>query len=255
MKSYLLILPITITLAIFFYPITSNSNSTGSVGGKTGSPTDGASCTACHYAGSGTGATITTNIPPSGYIPNQVYTITANIQEVGKFKFGFEISAEEANFGSAKTGSFMITNSSETKFVNNNTAITHKAGGTSGVNSKNWSMDWEAPNAGTGGVTFYGAFLGTNGDGSNSGDTYHQATLTINEEIINSSENISSENQIIFNSSNKTIEVLNKSAISVYSLEGKLMLSSNKKYTNLSHFSKGTYIIKSKNKTKKIILN
>ncbi|MDG2059292.1 MAG: Reeler domain-containing protein, partial [Flavobacteriales bacterium] len=201
MKRYLLILPITITLAIFFYPITSNSNSTGSVGGKTGSPTDGASCTACHYAGVGTGATITTNIPSSGYIPNQVYTITGNIQEMGIFKFGFEISAEEANFGSAKTGSFMVTNSSETQFVNNNEAITHTAGGTSGFNSKSWSMDWEAPNSGTGSITFYGAFLGTNGDGSNSGDTYHHATLTINEaNIINSENNISSENQIVFNS-------------------------------------------------------
>ena len=41
MKRYLLIIPITIALAIFFYPTTSNSNSTGSVGGKTGSPNDG----------------------------------------------------------------------------------------------------------------------------------------------------------------------------------------------------------------------
>ena len=120
MKKSLLLIPICIGLSIFFYPTTSNSNGSGSPGGKTGSPSDGASCTGCHYAGLGTGATITTNIPPSGYVPNQTYTITANINQSGINKFGFEITAEEANFGSAKTGSFLITNSNETKFVNNN---------------------------------------------------------------------------------------------------------------------------------------
>ena len=120
MKKILTLFSITFALAIFFYPTTSNSNASGSPGGKTGSPTDGASCTGCHYAGIGTGATITTDIPSSGYIPNQVYTITAEVSQTGISKFGFEITAEEANFGSAKTGSFLVTNSTETKFVNNN---------------------------------------------------------------------------------------------------------------------------------------
>jgi len=253
MKKYLLIIPITIALAIFFYPTTSNSYGTGSPGGKTNSPLDGGSCTQCHYAGLGTGATITTNIPPSGYIASQVYTITANINQSGINKFGFEISAEEANFGSAKTGSFMVTNSSQTKFVNNNEAITHKSGGTSGFNSKSWSMDWEAPSSGTGSVTFYGAFLGANGDGSNSGDTYHSATFTVNEGLINSTNNISSNNQMTFNTITKTIE--SKTILSVYDIRGELVLITNSNSTNISHFNPGIYILKSENKTQKIILN
>ena len=123
MTKSLLFIPICIGLSIFFYPTTSNSNASGSPGGKTGSPDDGASCTGCHYAGVGTGATIITNIPLGGYVPNQVYTITANINQSGINKFGFEITAEEANFGSAKTGSFLMTNSSETKFTKK--IITH----------------------------------------------------------------------------------------------------------------------------------
>ena len=255
MKKYLLIIPITIALAIFFYPTTSNSNATGSVGGKTGSPTDGASCTGCHSGGVETGATITSDIPSSGYIPGGVYTITANINQSGINKFGFEITAEEANFGSAKKGTFFITNNTETKLTNNNKAVTHKLGGTQGSGMKSWSMDWEAPNSGTGSVTFYGAFMEGNMDGSNLGDTYHSATLTINEGVINSTNNMYSENPIIFNSITKKIELLDNSAISVYNLNGKLVLSSNKKYTNLSHLSNGTYIIKSENKNQKIILN
>ena len=34
--------------AILFYPSNTNSNTTGSPGGKTGSPIDGQTCTQCH---------------------------------------------------------------------------------------------------------------------------------------------------------------------------------------------------------------
>jgi hypothetical protein len=183
MKKLLSLFAITICLAILFYPETTIGKLNGSPGGKTGSPTDNASCTNCHNAGAGTGATITTNIPATGYIAGNVYTITANINQSGVNTFGFEITAEEANFGSSKTGTFFVTNSTETKLVNSNTAITHRSAGTSGANSKSWSMDWEAPSSGTGAITFYGAYIGANGNGNNSGDTYHSATLTFNEEM------------------------------------------------------------------------
>ncbi len=180
MRKLLSLLVITIFLAIFFFPTTSNSNSTGSPGGKTNSPGDLANCSQCHYAGVGTGATITTNIPSTGYVPGNIYTITTNVNQSGINKFGFEITAEEsASF--AKTGTFLVTNSAETQFANNNTAITHKVGGTSGSNSKSWSMDWLAPGSGTGDVTFYGSYIAANGNGNNTGDTYHSSTLSISE--------------------------------------------------------------------------
>ena len=254
MKRSLLLITICIGLAIFFYPTTSNSNASGSPGGKTGSPTDGTSCTGCHYAGNGSGATITTNIPQNGYVPNQTYTITANINQLGISKFGFEITAEEANFGSAKTGSFLVTNSNETKFVNNNDAITHKAGGTSGSNSKSWSMDWEAPNTGTGTVIFYGSFMATNADGTNNGDTYHSATSFVNEGFVNTVNNISSKNQMIFNSITKTIELPDNAELLVYNMGGKLILSSNKTHTSLSHLPSGIYLIKTENNSKKVLI-
>ncbi len=96
-------------------------------------------------------------------------------------QYGFEITSEEANFGSAKKGTFFITNNTETKLTNNNKAVTHKLGGTQGSGMKNWSMDWEAPNSGTGAVTFFGAFMEGNMDQSNSGDIHHSTTLTVNE--------------------------------------------------------------------------
>jgi hypothetical protein len=251
MKKSLLIIPVSIVLAIFFYPTTSISNAGGSPGGKTDSPSDGASCTGCHYAGAGTGAIITTNIPANGYTPNQVYTITANINHSGINKFGFEITAEK-NSGNTKTGSFLVTNSAEMKFVNNNTAITHKSGGTSGNDSRTWAMDWEAPNTGTGDVTFYGAFIAANGNGNNMGDTYHSTNLTVSEAIVNSVSNLSAQNDFTFNTVTKTIETIK--TVSVYDINGKLVFSTNEKLTNISHLNKGIYILKSENKTQKIII-
>ena len=251
MKKSLLIIPVSIVLAIFFYPTTSISNAGGSPGGKTDSPSDGASCTGCHYAGAGTGAIITTNIPANGYTPNQVYTITANINHSGINKFGFEITAEK-NSGNTKTGSFLVTNSAEMKFVNNNTAITHKSGGTSGNGSRTWAMDWEAPNTGTGDVTFYGAFIAANGNGNNMGDTYHSTNLTVSEAIVNSVRNLSAQNDFTFNTVTKTIETIK--TVSVYDINGKLVFSTNEKLTNISHLNKGIYILKSENKTQKIII-
>ena len=255
MNKILSIIAILTSLIIFLYPTISISNTSGSVGGKSGSPTDNASCSACHYAGIGFGATISSDIPSSGYIAGNLYTISANINQQGINKFGFEITAEEENNGSAKTGTFFVTNNTETKFVNSNTAITHQAAGTSGTNSKSWSMNWEAPATGTGAITFYGAFLAANGDQSNSGDTYHSASLTIDEAIIQSSINLSNISNINFNSITKEILVLDNKEISIYSISGKLVLSSRKKHINLTSLSKGTYIIKSGNETLKIILN
>ena len=252
MKKKLLLIPITIALAIFFYPTTSNSNSIGSIGGKTGSPNDGSSCTQCHYGGQGTGATITTNIPANGYIPNQVYTITANIQGSND-QYGFEITAEEANFGSAKKGTFFITNNTETKLTNNNKAVTHKLGGILGSGSKSWSMNWEAPNTGTGAVTFYGAFIEGNMNQNNSGDTYHSSNLTVSEAVINSVNNLSTQNDFIFNTANMTIE--SNTIVSLHDIKGKLVLTTTNNLTKIDYLKKGIYILKSGNKTQKIILN
>ena len=254
MKKYLLIIPITIALAIFFYPTTSNSNATGSVGGKTGSPTDGANCMGCHTdAQQGQGATITTDIPSTGYEPGNTYNITAKIVVGASLLYpkGFEVTCEE-NTTNTKAGLFGTSDLTNTQFTNNSNAVTHTAAG----NSQNtWNLTWEAPIAGTGEVTFYGAFIEAGYPiGNNQGDLFNSTTVSYNEAIVNSTINVSNNN-INFNSITKTIESTDNSDFSVYSMQGKLVLYSNKKHTSLSHLAKGTYIIKSENKSKKIIIN
>ncbi len=170
----LLILPLAMIILSF---------STGSPGGRTGSPGDsGQNCTGCH-SGSPQSASnwITTNIPPAGYVPGQTYTITASGTHTGVVKFGFELTAE--NSQGIKAGTFIITNLTQTKLINQNKAVTHLAGGTTpSGNTKTWSMNWTAPAQGTGPITFYAALNAANGNGNNSGDVIYLTSATVQEQ-------------------------------------------------------------------------
>ncbi len=161
------------------------SYSTGAPPARTGSPGDGfLDCTACH---TGTSVPmpglITSNIPGSGYLPGNTYTITGTISAAGKVKFGFEISPQAPN--GAQLGTMLITNGTTTRFATvSQKYVTHQLAGTSAPGgSRSWSFDWVAPAAGTGDVTFYGAFNSTNSNGSTSGDAITLSTLTVSEDI------------------------------------------------------------------------
>lgn len=183
-KIALSIFTITVGAMIFTTGIPqANSHSIQSPTGRTGSPADGATCSG---AGCHSGATdqfaaglITSTIPVTGYVPGATYTITGTIIRPGHTKFGFEISPQ--NSVGTKLGSIAIT-SSQTQIVGLK-YITHTSSGTSGSGSKSWSFNWTAPAAGTGVVTFYGAFNATNSDGTGSGDSIFTSKLTVAENI------------------------------------------------------------------------
>ncbi len=245
-------LALALALAILFYPTTSNSNSTGSPGGKTGSPNDNANCMGCHAdAQTGQGATITTDIPLTGYEPGNTYNITVvSNPVVGSDPAGFEVTCEE-NTTNTKTGSFGITNPNSTQFTNNNSAVTHT---TAGNSLGTWSFNWVAPIAGTGDVTFYGAFIEAGYPiGNNQGDTFSSTILRFSEAVVNSTINLSKENNFTFNSLNKTI--ISNTKVSVYDISGRLILKTTGNETNIAHLNSGIYILRSDQKTKKVRLN
>lgn len=175
-------------LSVFVIPVVLLlfSYTSGSPGGRTGSPGDGgALCTQCHYgAAQVQGGLISTNIPASGYQPGQTYTVTVSANMSGISKYGFELTAEGA--GGTKKGTFTVTDPSRIKKVNSGTAVTHKAGGTAASgNTISWSTDWTAPTAGTGQVTFYTAVNATNSNGSSSGDHIYKDTYAVSEHVVN----------------------------------------------------------------------
>lgn len=181
-------------MAVIIYSITPtdvHGSTSAGVAGRTGSPGDGGSTNTCARVGCHTGGNnpvqnspnvvITTNIPVGGYVPGQTYTVTVQVTEAGRSKFGFSVTAERSN--NAKVGTWVITNPTETQAngTGNNWA-THTTAGTAGTNSKTWSVNWVAPAANTGTVTFYAAGNAANGSGSG-GDIIGIKNLAVQEAV------------------------------------------------------------------------
>ncbi|HOW30090.1 MAG TPA: T9SS type A sorting domain-containing protein [Bacteroidales bacterium] len=150
---------------IAFYP-------TGAPAGYTGSPGDGKNCTDCH---TGTASTvsgwITSNIPATGYEPGQTYQITATNNITGSGKYGFEVSPQNTSgtlLGTLAAGS-------NNQLVGNNKYVTHVS---ASETVKTWTFNWTAPAAGTGNVTFYGAFA------RNKPGPVRLSTLSVSEFIL-----------------------------------------------------------------------
>ncbi len=157
------------------------SYSSGSPGGRTGSPGDGGNtCTQCH-GGTATNMMgwITSNVPSSGYVPGQTYTFTATGTHSGVQLFGFELTVETAN--GTKIGTLIITDPDRTQLANGGDAVTHTSGGTGpSGNSNSWSVDWTAPATAQGQIGIYAAFNAANGNGNTSGDVIYKSSLFIN---------------------------------------------------------------------------
>ena len=183
MKNLSALIVLSLGILSFILLTSELKSSSASPGGKTGSPLDGVTCTQCH-GGTATmqAGWISSNIPASGYVPGQNYTITATATHTGASLFGFELTAESASAG--KVGGLIATNTSENQLLGNGNAITHtSAGTTASGNSRSWTFDWMAPAAGTGDVTFYAAFNAANGNGTTSGDVIYTSTLAVQESV------------------------------------------------------------------------
>ena len=156
MKKKIYFLPPAIIIAVILLTAfgggTNNSDyPSGAPAGYTGSPGDGQNCTACHGGSSSTQAgIISSNIPVSGYSPGLSYTITVSL--TGSGNKGFEVSPQDA--GGALLGT--LTAGPGSKLVGSGKYCTHTTD--VGGSSATWNFTWTAPAAGTGSVSFFGAF-------------------------------------------------------------------------------------------------
>lgn len=230
----------------------------GSPGGKTGSPGDGgANCTQCH-TGTPQQASdwISSNIPETGYIPGETYTVTATGDHIGVVKFGFELTSEDES--GQKMGTLMVTNSGQTRLVNGNKAITHTLTGTTPFGStKSWTFDWTAPDEGSGPITFYGAFNAANGNGNTSGDVIYLSSTTVDENTSVGTEEFSLSNGLkLFPNPASTFSYLSWEGenngikqVLVYDMNGKVVgeysladVSNNSLRIDVSGYEKGLYL-------------
>jgi hypothetical protein len=170
------------------------SNRAGAPAGRTGSPFDngGIACNAsgCHTGNpvSNVSGWITSTIPGTGYVPSSTYTITATATSAGLVRFGFEISPQTST--GLQAGTNVITDATNTRLAptNNPKYVTQTTTGSAAnpPGSKTWTFNWVAPTAGTGTVTFYGAFNCANNSNTSTGDLIRLCTLVVSEDITTS---------------------------------------------------------------------
>lgn len=224
-------------------------SSSGSPGGYTGSIGDGDDCTSCHDGGSfSLAASITTNIPITGYVSGATYLIEVNATsdntEAGR---GFELTVE--NSAGTSIGDYDFTGATGSPIaLPSDGSVTH-----SDENSFSWTFNWVAPVTDEGIITFYTSVLavnnaqGTNGDqNSLASESYNRNTLgLLDTELVNFSF-----------SPNPALDVVNiqlphhivDANFHFFNLNGQLLKSANINHQNqsvdVSFLTKGLYLIR-----------
>jgi len=162
-----------------------NGNSGSAPSGNTGSPADGNTCAriGCHVNGpaqTNQMVSLTGSIPVAGYTPGETYDMTVTMSNGGS-RFGFSLSPQSPQ--GALLGTLIASGAGTTLNGAGGKYLTHTSAGTAGSGSKSWTFQWTAPAAGTGAVTFYGAYNFANNNGGTSGDVIVTHTQVFSESI------------------------------------------------------------------------
>ena len=164
------ILPVWGVLLLFFVVSSGNvfAFSSGPPDEKTGAPNENT----CVQAGCHTGNDLNVSggslmlTVPETYIPSEVYTIVVNLSRTGQSRWGFEMTALDADGASA--GSFEADDAGNTQLseANSKQYIKHTSIGTAQgtTNAHSWEFQWTAPDADIGPITFYAAGNASNGN-------------------------------------------------------------------------------------------
>lgn len=237
--------------------------STGSPGDYTGSPGDGYYyCTECHNSNPGNFSLIpmiSTNIPITGYVLGETYTINVSTTSSGASGWGFELTAEKA--GGIEVGAFDLTGSTNSpKIITSGGSVTHSNDAFSF-----WSFSWTAPSIDEGDITFYTAVLAANGSGTG-GDQ----VVTTSEVVSASTLSIDEKNSLTFdilpNPSRDYLTVklpneISDGSVEIFDFLGRSVMTSKinkiENRLNLTNLAVGMYIIRltseGKSGVKKII--
>ena len=241
------------------------SRSGGAPDGRTGAPGDMTCQNGCHNSfdlNSGPGSTnITSNIPETGYISGETYTINLIVKHSGRTKYGFGALAYgvTANDG---IGTVSLTDSTRTQLnvAGNKQYLTHTSeGNTQSQDSALWSFDWTAPEIGTGDISIHAAFVAASNSDGNKEDYVYTDTLSISESLTNSIRKLIGipeisifptlveENIFIELSAQRTtdfeIKVIDSQGKQLYHLNQNLQIGKNDFSVNASTWPKGVYYL------------
>ncbi|MCY3739724.1 MAG: hypothetical protein OXH00_01750 [Candidatus Poribacteria bacterium] len=164
------ILPVWGVLVLLFTASSGNvfAFSSGPPDEKTDAPNENTCAQAGCHAGNDlnvSGGELMLTVPET-YIPNEVYTIVVNLSRTGQSRWGFEMTALDAD--GARAGSFEADDAGNTQLseANSKQYIKHTSIGTAqGTNdAHSWEFQWTAPDADLGPITFYAAGNASNGN-------------------------------------------------------------------------------------------
>lgn len=227
-RSYRLTVAATM-LALLTGMIYSNSNGAFS-SGYTGAPIDnGMNCSGCH-AGQPINSTsmITTDIPPSGYVPGTKYLITINAQHPSLNRFGFMLTAQtHTTSNPIHVGTWTLLNN-QTQLRINSRYVSHTSQGTQGSNNaRTWQVEWTAPAAGTGTVAFYAAVNAVNGNGTTTGDQTILGSLVVGESSVSLHEKVPPAARIFPNPATGQFVYIENSVpftrVEIFAMDGRLI--------------------------------
>jgi PKD repeat protein len=178
-KTKLIAIVFTILGLIFSNDIFTNASNPPA--GLTGAPGEG-NCTSCHTGtaiSSGTAwSAINISGMPTAYVPGTNYSLTLNGSSAATAKNGFQLVV--LNSSNASTGA--LTAGTGTSTITTGKVYLRQT--TASVSS--WTFNWTAPSSGTGTVTFYVSFNGSNNNNSSgSGDNIYVKSFTLSEQASN----------------------------------------------------------------------
>jgi hypothetical protein len=162
-----------------------NASGPGSVQNtdRTGSPVSPGYCgvSSCHGGGDfGTNVAIQlldeNRDTITEYIPATTYTLRISIAATGAEGFGFQaVALTESNAGAGEFG--VPADGTQVITISNRDYAEHS----SRSNTNSFEIDWTAPDAGSGAITFYAAGNAVNGDFDFTGDDPDTSSLNIME--------------------------------------------------------------------------
>jgi hypothetical protein len=163
----------------------------GAPTGMTGAPGEGGSvCNACHNANLiFQPGMITSDIPPTGFVPGQNYTFTAKIN-TGDSVYGFSATVQDSfmnTYGTLISGN----NSQLFSFNKPGDYITHTQPDYTGE----WIFNWTAPLQDTADIAIYASFVAS--DANQNGKTYKVFTSSLPINSSGTGITSSAQNEII----------------------------------------------------------
>lgn len=170
---------------------------TGPPPSMTGAPTSKSketTCVNCHLAklnaGKGTGK-LTLNDSSSAYTPGKSYELNLTCVDENITRFGFQITA--LNESNEPVGTFPEPTNPNQQLItgevdgSTRSYVEHTMKGTSTTTpgKQLWKIMWQAPEKGTGKVTFYVSWVAANANNQISGDNVYNFKTSFEEQLTN----------------------------------------------------------------------